>query len=213
VQRGFTVLEALLSMTIFLFILTAVLSIYEPARRLYVRGDRRVDIQMNGRLALAQISRQVRMAGYFPENFAGGTLADPIRIATDRALAVYGDTRDAGASDVTMFCLDGTDLRRTSGAVNANSSYTCTSGQVVASNVSALRFAYYGADNTPIPNPPTTPYTLDSQAPGATPNMTTTTQRGAVRRIVVTLTTSAPDPNAGTEQEFTLVSDVWRRNG
>ena len=43
------------------------------------------------------------------------------------------------------------------------------------------------------------------------PTLTTTTQRAAVRRVLVTLTAQAPVPGKGVEN-FTLTSDVWIRN-
>lgn len=215
-QRGFSLLEALISLTIFLLALTATFSLYLPARQLYAHGDQRTQLQQNARLALAQIARQIRMAGYFPENLAASPpsplLSDPIRVATNAALAVYGDTDDTGTSRVVMFCRQGNYLRRTRNTVSSSSSFTCSSGDIIAENAVGLRFAYYDAGNNAIPSPPTTPYQLDAQSPGSVPNMSTTTQRRQVRRILVTLTTRGNVPGKGTE-DFTLTSDVWIRNG
>ena len=214
-EKGFTLLEAIISMAIFLLVLVAVLTIYDSARRAYTRGDRRADIQMNARVALAQMSREIRMAGYFPEAFATPptTLTGPIRIATNNAIAIYGDADDDGTSCATMYCLDGTNLRRTNAAVGTSSTYVCTSGDIIASKVTGLQFTYYDASNNPVPSPPTTPYQLDSISPGSVPSMATTTQRDQVRRVVITLTTSASGQADKSGLPYTLVSDVWRRNG
>ncbi len=212
-QKGFTLIEALISMTIFLVVLTAVLSTYDSARRIYTRGSRKVDIQMNARLALDSLSRQIRSAGYFPENETASTpLTDSIRIATNNAIAIYGDVDNTGTSQVTLFCLSGTDLRRTEGAVGTAASYVCANGDIVASSITGLSFVYYDANNNPIPSPPSTPYQLDSVSPGGVPSMTTTTQRAQVRRVVITLTTTAAAPPGQIASVYTLVSDVWRRN-
>jgi type II secretory pathway component PulJ len=215
-QSGFSILEALISLTIFLLALTATFSVYLPAKQLNVHGDQRTQIQENARLALAQVVRQIRMAGWFPENFTSTPpsplLANGVRLATDTAIAVYGDTDDSGASEVTMFCLQGTNLRRTMGAVATSTNYTCSNGDIIAEKVSSLRFTYYDASNNPVPAPPTTPYQLDSQNVGAVPNMTTTTQRITVRRVLVTLTAQATVLGKGPEN-YTLTSDVWIRNG
>lgn len=213
-QKGFTFLEALVSMVIFLLVLTAVLTTYESARRIYTRGSRKVDIQMNARLALDNMSRQIRMAGYFPENSGSPAtpLTNSIRIATNNAIAIYGDIDNTGTSRVNLFCLDGTNLRRTQAAVDNANAYICTNGDIVASQVSGLSLVYYDANNNPIPAPPSAPYQLDGISPGGIPSMATTTERGLVTRVVITLTTSAANGPGQGNQLYTLVSDVWRRN-
>lgn len=212
-QRGFTVLEALVSMVIFLLVLTAVLTTYESARRIYTTGSRRVDIQMNARLALDNFSRQIRMAGYFPENNASPAtpLTNSIRVATNNAIAIYGDIDSTGTSRVNLFCLDGTNLRRTQAAVDDANAYVCTNGDIVAGRVLALNLVYYDTGNNPIPSPPSAPFQLDGVSPGGLPDMTVTTQRSRVQRVVITLTTSIAN-GPGQTQAYTLVSDVWRRN-
>ena len=214
-QRGFTTIEALVSFTILLVLLAAVLGVYSESRHVFTRGEHKADLQQNARSALAQIEREVRMAGYFPENLtdppAVPTLQDPIRIATDAALAIYGDVDGSGTSQTVMYCLDGDVVRRTRAAVTNAAGYTCTSGAILAQGVNDLRFAYYAGDNTAIPNPPAAPFVLDAQAPGAAPDMTVTVQRRAVRRVLVTLTTRGFSIGTG-QQSFTLTSDVEMRN-
>jgi type II secretory pathway pseudopilin PulG len=212
---GFTLIEALVSMTIFLALLTAVLSAFGPSRELYTRGERKVDVQQNARLAVAEMSRQIRMAGYFAENFADAPpaplVADPILVATDSALAIHGDADGSGASSVFLFCLDGTTLRRTQAGKAVENAYKCDQGEVLADYVTGLTFTYYDEDGDPIPNPPTAPYKLDNQVPGAVPELDDVTQRSAVRRVLITLTTETAVPGKET-QDFTLNSNVWLRN-
>lgn len=214
-QRGFTTIEALVSFVILLIVLAGVLGVYSESRHIFARGERKADLQQNARFALSQIERQVRMAGYFPENLTVPAvvpaLRDPIRIATDAALVVYGDIDGSGASNAVMFCLDGDVVRKTRGPDTTAAVYTCASGDVIAQNVTDLRFAYYDSANTPVPNPPTSPFVLDAQGPGSVPDMTTTTQRGAVRRVLITLTTRGYSVGTG-QQNFTLTSDVEIRN-
>lgn len=214
-QGGFTLLEALISLFIFLAVLTAVLSIYEPSHKIYARGERRADAQDNARLAMGEMSRQIRMAGYFPENFAdppaSPRLALPIRVATDQALAIFGDADGAGGSSVFLYCLDGQVVRRSLGVVDDADSYTCGSGEVVAENVIALRFTYYDAQGDPVPAPPTAPYQLDGQPAGSLPSLTNVTQRASVRRVVITLTAQRLLPGRGL-QNYALTSNVWLRN-
>jgi prepilin-type N-terminal cleavage/methylation domain-containing protein len=214
-QRGFSLIETLVSMTIFLFVLMAVLQVYTQSHRLYARGERTADVQDNGRQAMAEMARQIRLAGWFPENFSASppspALDNPLRVATDASLSIYGDADNTGASQVYTFCVTNGELRRTTGATGTASSYGCTSGVMLAQNVTSLRFTYYDASGNAVPNPPNTPYTLDSQAAGAVPNMTTTTARDSVRRVLITLTVKKlAGPNR--YQQFPLVSNVWLRN-
>jgi len=214
-QAGFTILEALISSVIFVVILVAVLATYTPSKKIYARGERKTDVQQNARIALGEISRQVRMAGYFPENFTvpapATNLTDPIRLAADDALAIYGDANDSGSSSAFLFCLDGTTLRRTQGAVDNVNSFTCSSGQVLAENVTDLSFVYYDVDGNPVPDPPTGSYALDGQVVGAVATLDDTVQRATVRRVLVALTTELASP--GREPHvFTVTSNLWLRN-
>jgi hypothetical protein len=158
------------------------------------------------------------MAGYFPENYdanPGNDLASPvpIQVATDTALAVYGDTDGSGASNVFLFCLDASGLRIGRGPNGAAASYQCANGQVLADNITSLRFAYYDTDNVPLPDPPAAPFQLDGQAGEATPDFVALppNQRGAVRTVVITLTSQQNVPGQAA-QVYTLSSDVRLRN-
>jgi hypothetical protein len=155
------------------------------------------------------------MAGYFPENFTipapGTPQTDPIRIATDSALAIYGDANDSGVSNVFLFCLDGTTLRRTQGPVGNATAYTCSSGQILAENVTDLSFIYYDADGNPVPDPPVGSYALDDQVPGSVALLTDTVERDAVRRVLVALTTQLESPGRD-PHVYTVTSNLWLRN-
>lgn len=214
-QRGFTLIEALISLMVFFALLTAILTTFGPTRQLYTRGERKVEVQQNARLAMAEMTKQIRMAGYFAENFTttppSPPVADPILIATDEALAIHGDADGSGASNVFLFCLDGTELRRTRAAKTAADAYKCDQGEIIAEYVTDLTFTYYDEASNPLPDPPAAPYKLDNQSPGGTPNLGDLTQRSAVRRVVITLTTETAVPGKGT-QDYTLSSNVWLRN-
>jgi prepilin-type N-terminal cleavage/methylation domain-containing protein len=213
-QSGFTIVEVLVALSIFLLILMGIMQVFEPSNLAYQSSQRKLDVQQNGRVAMDTIVRQLRMAGYFPENVDNDVTNDQvnsIEIATDAALAISGDLDGSGATNAFFFCLDSGGLRRVRGARGAAGSYTCSNGDVLAESVTSLGFAYYDANNVPVPNPPTGPFQLDSQSPGGAPTFGTTTQRAAVRRIVVTLTAREAVPNQPA-QTYTLTSDVRLRN-
>lgn len=212
---GFTLIEVLIYIALFVLILSSIYGVFESNRSTYASGDRKADVQQNARVGMDEMARQIRMAGYFPENFdtnTGNNIANgaAVHLATNSAIAVFGDVDGAGVSNVVLFCLDGTVLRRGSAAASA-AAYTCSNGQILAENITSLRFTYYDGVSTPIPNPPTTPYQLDGQNTGAIPSFSTTTQRAAVRRVVITLTVREDVPRRA-PQIYSLTSDVRLRN-
>jgi len=214
-HAGFTLLEMLLAASIVSMIVIGLFRVFDTTTVIYNSGQGKANVQQNARVAMDQMARQIRMAGNFPENFTvpppATALANPLPVATDSALAIYGDVDGSGASNVVLFCLNGTDLLMASAPSGSAGAYTCGAGTMLAENVTSLRFTYYDANNAPIPNPPATPFRLDDQGLGAVPDFASTTERGAVRRVVVALTTRQNIPGQG-PQVYTLTSDVRLRN-
>ena len=215
-EGGFSLLEALVSLALFMVVLTASLGVYSQSRMIYTRSETKTDVQQNARLAMGEMARQIRMAGYFPENFLdtppSPLISDPVLVATDLFLTVHGDVDGSAASNGFSYCLDGSVLRRTRDATNQVGAYTCGDGDVLAEHVTDLRFTYYDAGGNPVPDPPNAPYKLDGQDPGAIPDLGDTAERGSIRRIVITVTVEEPTPQGGVEV-YQLASDVWLRNG
>jgi len=100
-QQGFSLIELVIGMAIFLLVLLAIYQLFDTGSATYRSGQRKVDVQQNARVALDEIVRQFRMAGYYPENYdaslgppaLGNDLVNPrpIHVAMSNALAVYGD--------------------------------------------------------------------------------------------------------------------------
>jgi prepilin-type N-terminal cleavage/methylation domain-containing protein len=211
-EDGFTLVELMVAMSIFLLILVGIFQVFDPSRSALQVSERKLDVQQNARVAMDRMSRQLRMAGYFPENLVPNPvnpLSNSIQVATESALSVTGDLDEVGTSSAYTFCLNG-GLRRVSGAIGAAGSYTCT-GQLMAESVTALSFAYFDSANNPVPNPPSAPFNLDGQGLGGAPSFVSVAQRSIVRRIVITVTAQESVPSQGT-QTYTLTSDVRLRN-
>jgi prepilin-type N-terminal cleavage/methylation domain-containing protein len=230
-QQGFSLLELVIGMAIFLLVLLAVYQLFDTGSATYRSGQRKADVQQNARVALDQIAREIRMAGYFPENFPTATLVNPqpIQVAQTGGLVILGDADGSGASKLFLYCLSGTTVLRkwtalTGGAVTGPpQAYTCSEetvpgrvGAVLAENIAlgtGLRFTYYDAANTPLPNPPTAPYQLDNEGLGGVPPFASLLQRGAVRTIVITVVATEGVPGPGQPpQSITLTSSVRLRN-
>ena len=213
-RGGYTVAEVVVALSIFVVVLIGIMQLFEPSSLGYPAAQRTPGAPRNGRAAMDVMARQIRMAGYFPENIDtqhGNDQSNSVEVATEGALAVAGDLDGTGVSNTFVFCLDGGGLRRVQGSRGVAGSYVCRNGAILADGVSRLRFAYYDVNNNPLPNPPTSAYELDGQALGAPPSFATTTQRAAVRRVVITLTATEAVPNQP-PQTYTLTSDVRLRN-
>jgi len=213
-QGGFTLVELMVAMSIFLLILVGVFQVFDPSRNAYQVSERKLGVQQNARVAMDRMARQIRMTGYFPENVDTdntNNLFNPIQAATESGLAVAGDLDVTGASQVYTFCLDATGLRRVRGAIGAGASYICANGEVMAESVTALRFAYFDSANNPVPNPPGATFNLDAQGLGGAPAFASVTERSAVRRVVIMVTARENVPGQPA-QTYTLTSDVRLRN-
>jgi prepilin-type N-terminal cleavage/methylation domain-containing protein len=224
-QDGFTLVELMVAMSIFLLILVGVFQIFDPSSRAYSTSERKLGVQQNARVAMDVMSRQIRMAGYFPENVDVGTANDlvapvTLQAGTNAALVVGGDldascadplttTCAAGSSRAFTFCLDTNGLRRIPAALGVG---LCTGGDLLAESVTALSFAYFDVNGLPVPNPPPAgAYQLDGEGLGGALNFANTTQRASVRRVVITVTARETVPGQPA-QTYTLTSDVRLRN-
>ena len=65
-ERGFTLVELLIAMTIGLIMLTALSSTFFMQRKIYDVQDQVVEMVQNARAAMDMITREIRMAGYDP---------------------------------------------------------------------------------------------------------------------------------------------------
>lgn len=254
-QQGFSLVELVVGMAIFLLVLLAVYQLFDTGSATYRSGQRKVDVQQNARVALDEIVRQLRVAGYYPENYdaslgppaLGNDLVNPrpIHVATSTGLAVYGDldaTCDltqaqlpgqscpANSSSVFLYCVE-TDkpnrkvyMRRVKGNAGILSSYQCAGGDILAEladltyapNSDAiidgtvwLTFTYYNATNTLIPVPANNG--LDNEPLGAIPAFGSTTNRGNVRTVVVTLVLREEIAHQA-PQIYSLTSSIRLRN-
>lgn len=63
-QIGFTVIELLVTSTLVVIVLTAVYTIYAASHTAYKKGLTKTDVQQNARIALDQMIREIRLAGY-----------------------------------------------------------------------------------------------------------------------------------------------------
>jgi prepilin-type N-terminal cleavage/methylation domain-containing protein len=212
-RKGLTLIEVLVSLTIFLVVLLAIYQLFDTSHATYASGTKKQDVQQQARLAMDEIVRTLRMAGYVSENFdatAGNELTGTARIhtGTNNFLAVFGtldeSTYNPGppavpASHVFVYCQPaGTNtllVKRSTDPTNALT-YNCnnTNTTYVASGVQhEIRSDVMANDVTLLrftyfdQNGNQLASDLDGKTAGAALDLAPRTQRDAVRTIVITL--------------------------
>lgn len=208
-RGGFTLLEVLVTSAVFLIILAAVYLLYQTGEISYRTGDARADVQQIARIALEQVARDIRQAGYFS---AAPPSTEAIRIATNDTLSLQGDVDGTGNKYITYALRDsagtlGTTLYRQA-ATNLWSG-----GEPLAEDVSGLKFTYYTSESVTIPNPLAATYNLDSQGSvtgAVVPDNANRTQRDSIRRIKIEMTLTRMA--GGRLQTYTATTDLRLRN-
>ncbi|MFA5027499.1 MAG: hypothetical protein WC713_06445 [Candidatus Methylomirabilota bacterium] len=146
---GFTLVEALIAISLFAFIMITILMIYDSNQKTYVRGEAEMEVQQNIRVALGQILHDVRMAGYDPSNaIAAQTLKQPLQPASGTALAaselrLIADVDQDGVSDCVGFRLNGGQVLRRKTSWTSGACAWSSTESAVAEGITALTFTYF----------------------------------------------------------------------
>jgi prepilin-type N-terminal cleavage/methylation domain-containing protein len=159
-QDGTTLPELLITLAVFSVIMMVIIVLWEQSQQAYFRGATAAEMQQNARVALEQMTREVRQAGYDPcryYNPATCTSAfDPVvagvfPIQTFTATSLWvradrnadGSVTDGDPDESVCFRLAGGVIRRkTTGG-------DCTSGgDELARSITGLTFTYLKANGT-----------------------------------------------------------------
>ena len=89
--RGFTLMEVLIALSIFLIVLFAIYSSFESSRATYAAGEQRADIQQSARIAMELASADLRLAGFGYPVGAGNA----ITAATPTSITFWADLTNA----------------------------------------------------------------------------------------------------------------------
>ncbi len=226
--RGFTLLEGLISVSVFLFVIFAIYGTFASSAGTFAKGDKKADIHQNARASTEFMVREIRHAGYFPENFSpliippGPAAGCPgpfvgISNATATSITICGDVDgDNGSELVTYTWLGDTngdtivdpgenEIRR------VITDDTGTATDTMALNISAFTLSYIDPTNI-----------LINPVPGVCAD--NTTPPCDIARVVITMTGSeplqqsaaiggrSPSPFATRVPDYQLVTDVRPRN-
>ena len=195
-QRGFTILELLLAIGLFSFVIMGIGSVLGSNQNLFGSGQGKIEAQQNVRIALETMAREVRLAGHDLANtIALQSPATAVQTATASSLTFLSDINNDNVLDKITFRLSGTQLYRDFASWNG-SSFPSPASSVLAANVSSLSFAYFDCAQ------PTNNAILAPVASGSL---------GTIRRIQIGVTASQRVGSAPT-QSYSTVTDVRLRN-
>ena len=184
-ERGFTIVELLIALTIGLIVLAALVSVFIQQRKTYDVQVQITEMIQSARAAMDMMSREIRMAAYDPTG-AGfdGIIYNATQLQIQADLNGDGNT-SSGANEIITYSYDGTNLKidRTPGLAGTPETF--------AENIQSFTFDY-----------------LDST--GAS-----TTTSADIRQIRITIVarTAKPDPDyPGGYRTYTLTSLITPKN-
>lgn len=144
-EQGFTIIELLVGMVVFLLALTAIYSTFQAQHKSYLMQQEVAAMQQNLRAAMFYMQREIRMAGCDPTGDADAGIvtknSDSISFTEDVRGDSAGSDPDGALDDPNenvTYSLNGGNLVRDTGGGN----------QTVAENIDALNFIYLDANGS-----------------------------------------------------------------
>ncbi len=187
-QRGFTLLEMLISSAIFAVVLFAIYTMHITNQDTSTRGVNKIEVQQNARVAKERMAREIRMAGYDPSSaILSQASQTALQVASGNFITLIADVTGDGVSDRVTYRLQGNQLiRETASWVGATWTPNPPATSELADDVIALSFSYYDGNNN------------------------VTAALANIRRITMVVTTQ--ETAGGLQQTFPLTMDVRLRN-
>lgn len=136
-QYGFTMIEMLIAVALSLIVLSGVYQVFASQQNAFNIQDQVAEMQQNARVALDMMARDLRMAGYDPQQ----TDFAPIAAAALTSIQFYadidgsGDNPPAGTAEDITFAYDTANFQITR-------QYGGGTAQPLAQNIGSLEFGY-----------------------------------------------------------------------
>src|SRR3990172_7877377 len=67
-KEGFSLMEVLISLSVFTIVLFAVYTTFTASHRTFARGEDKIEVQQTARVAMGMAASEIRTAGYDPSN-------------------------------------------------------------------------------------------------------------------------------------------------
>jgi len=142
-QQGFTLVEVLLALLMGGIVLAAVMNSFQSQHTTYLAQDQVVEMQENARVAMEMLVRDIRSAGYDPNDIGAG-----ITVATATQLEFTRDDGTGALETVEYRLVDAySSVGRNDGVVDDLGREINGGGaQPVAENIRRLEFQYLDED-------------------------------------------------------------------
>jgi len=191
-ENGFSLIELLFAMAIFLIILAAATSAFISQRKSYKAQEQVAEMTQGARAAMDMLSNEIRQAGYNPANISN-FVGIPYSASQLQLLAdLNGDGDTSDPNEKIIYTYDSDNLR-----INRNDVNTEDVAHPFAENVQNRTVKYFEGD-------------------GVT-KVSSTDDNSKIRQIEITIVvrTSEPDPDYSTNsgyRSYTLTSRVTPTN-
>lgn len=145
-QKGFTLLEVLIALSIFVIVLLAVYVVYESSRATFIRGQNKVEVQQTARVAIEMMASEIQTPGYDPSNAMTLMPTTAIQAGNANSLTFVADVDGDNVTDQVTYRLQGNQLIRDFASWNGAAFPAPVSDQL-ADGVTTLSFRYFdGSD-------------------------------------------------------------------
>lgn len=197
-QRGFTLVELLLSSCLLVPLMVTLFLMLEATQRTYSKGEQRADLQQSARIAMTRIIRELRAAGFDPETVIS-RLPVPAAIQTAEVsrIAFVGDPDGDGLSKQIEYRLDVSAdppvLRRQQWSIWSGGWSKTSGARSLAEGITGLELTYYGSDGSAIPS------------------SELSARLGEIQRVGLIITAGSP-PSQIPPETYRLVCEVRIRN-
>jgi prepilin-type N-terminal cleavage/methylation domain-containing protein len=223
-ERGLTLIEILISTTLFSIVFAGVYLLYVTMQGMMARGELMTDLQQNVRVGLDKMVQEIRMAGYDPEGAIPLVTLAPqgaIRAASATCFSFVGLGLDRSTNPATekskqiTYSLSGTTMGRQVDSWDSTAkAFSGGTAQPQAEVVNSLTFIYYSSGNEIL-----VPHAFSSTqrcppaagVPAQSLVQLDLLQMQRVKRVVVRIQTKDSRPRVFAEF-FTVSSDVFLRN-
>jgi len=191
-QEGFSLIELVVASAVFALVMISALTLFATNQGLFNSGKGKAEVHQNARVSIESVGREIRMAGYDPENMLE-SLSSPtgIQVAAANSLTLIADLTGDGVTDRVTYGMTGSTVTRQLSSWDG-AAFQDVASSVIADGVGVLAFTYFDADDLPI------------TAPVAAASL------GDIRRVGIGLV--ANESIVGEQESFALALDVKVRN-